>query len=146
MPHFCESLESRTFLSASPVHKAAPTPTQVADLAALTAAQTTLANDRSGRVTTLAMDRAAIPAVREADQLVISGDFVQLRTDRGNPSKVLADELQLRTDRDKLRLDLHDATVTLASDNIGTNRQIVTDIRAVTAARLKYLRDVRLGL
>jgi hypothetical protein len=146
MPTFCETLESRTFLSASPVHKAAPTPTQVADLAALTAAQTTLASDRGARVTTLAADRAAIPADRERDQLVITGDIVQIRSDRGDPSKVLADELQLRTDRATLRLDIHEATVTLASDNIGTFRQILTDIRAVTAARLKYLRDVRLGL
>src|SRR5258708_29624265 len=135
MPNFFEALESRTFLSAAPVLKAAPTPTQVADLAALTAAQLTLSNDRSARVTTLANDRAEIPAVRHADQLVISGDIVQLRTDRCNPSKVLADELQLRTDRAELRLDVHDATVTLASDNVSTHRQILTDIRAVTAAR-----------
>jgi hypothetical protein len=146
MPQFCEMLESRTFLSASPVHHKAVTPTQVADLQALTLAQATLANDRAARAATLAADRAAIPATREADQLLITGDLVQLRQDRGNPSKVLADQLQLRTDRAKLLLDLRTARLNLIADNRLTLAQIRTDIRAVTAARLKYLRDVRLGL
>ena len=39
MPNFCEALESRMFLSAVPIHKATPTPTQVADLQAIATAQ-----------------------------------------------------------------------------------------------------------
>lgn len=147
MLQFCEALESRMFLSATPVfHKAAPTPTQVADLQAIATAQMTLADDRAARLTTLATDRAAIPAVRSADQAAISADLGTIVEDRGNPSLELANEDQLRADRAKLLLDVHTDTVTLNTDSITTYRQILTDIRAVTAARLQYQRDVRLHL
>ena len=134
------------FLSAVLLTKATPTPTQVEALQVLATAQATLANDRSARLTTLATDRAAIPAVREADEVTITADLTKVRTDRGNPSLVLADELQLRTDRAELLLDVHTDTVQLATDTRTTNQQILADTRAVTIARLQYLRDVRLHL
>lgn len=142
MSSFYETLESRMFLSATLPHKLL-TPTQQADQQAIATAQQTLATDRATRVSTLAADRAAIPAVRSADNAVIAADLARERTDRGNPSQEQADILQTRADRSKLALDVHTAVVTQAVDNRSTNGQINADLRAESAARIKYLFDVR---
>lgn len=136
-----ESLESRTLFSATLPHKLL-TPTQQADQQAIATAQQTLATDRATRLSTLAADRAAIPAVRNADNATIAADLVQQRLDRGNPSQEEADILQTKADRSKLVVDVHAAVITQISDNRTTNAQIRTDLKALGAARLKYLFDI----
>lgn len=140
MPLF-ESLESRTLFSATLPHKLL-TPTQLADQQAIAAAQLTLATDRATRLSTLRADRLAIPATRNADNATIAADLAQQRLDRGNPSQEEADILQTKADRSKLLVDVHAAVLTQISDNRTTNAQIRTDLKAVSAARIKFLFDV----
>lgn len=142
MSAFLETLESRMFLSATLPHKLL-TPTQQADQQAIATAQQTLATDRATRLSTLAADRVAIPAVRSADNAVIAADLAKQRTDRGDPSQEEADLLQTKADRSKLALDVHTAVLTQIADNRSTNAQIFADLRAVSAARIQYLFDVR---
>lgn len=142
MPQFFESLESRTFLSATAPHHKALTPTQVADQEAIAAAQAQLANDRAARLQTLAADRANIPATRNADNMVIAADLVQQRLDRGDPSKELADQLQTRADRSKLLLDVRTAQQMMVADNRSALATIQSDLRTLSADRIKYLFDL----
>lgn len=141
MSQLIESLESRTLFSVVLTPKVL-TPTQLADQQAIAAAQQNLATARSTRITTLADDRADIKAVRNADNATISSDLAQQRLDRGNPSQEEADILQTRADRSKLVADVHAANVTLIDDTRTTYQTILTDIRALSADRLKYLYDI----
>jgi septal ring factor EnvC (AmiA/AmiB activator) len=129
------------FLSATLPHKLL-SPTQQADQQAIATDQQTLATDRATRTSTLASDRAAIPAVRNSDNATISADLARQRDDRGNPSQEQADIDQTRADRSKLLVDVHAAVLTQISDNRTTNQQILTDLKTLSGARLKYLYDL----
>lgn len=141
MSQMIESLESRTLFSVALMHKVL-TPTQVADREAIAAAQQTLATARATRLETLAADRTNIRTVRNSDNVTISTDLSTQRLDRGNPSQEEADILQTKADRLKLVADVHEANQLLIVDIHTTYQDILTDIRAVGAARLKYLYDV----
>lgn len=141
MSQLIESLESRTLFSVVLTPKVL-TPTQLADQQAIAAAQQALATARATRLSTLAADRANIRTVRNADNATISTDLEKEREDRGDPSQEEADILQTRADRSALVADVHAANVQLIEDNKTTYQDILTDIRTLSAARLKYLYDL----
>lgn len=141
MSQLLESLESRTLFSVVLTPKVL-TPTQLADQQAIATAQQNLATARSTRITTLADDRANIKMVRNTDNATIASDLAQQRLDRGDPSQEEADILQTRADRSKLVVDVHAANVTLIEDTRTTYQTILTDIKTLSADRLKYLYDL----
>jgi hypothetical protein len=142
MSQFIESLESRSLFSAAPHVKAAPTPTQVADLQMIADLKAMYAQDVSNRTETIRTGLAAIPITRAEDLATIRVDSAKVRTDRGNPPLVAADLAQVRADRVKLNADIHTLQVQHITDLRAANAQLVADRANISAATVKYRSDV----
>jgi hypothetical protein len=142
MSQFIESLESRSLFSAAPHVKAAPTPTQVADLQTIADLRAMYAQDLANRTQTIRTDLAAIPVTRADDLATIRVDLAKVRTDRGNPPLVAADLAQVRADRVKLVADVHTLQVQHITNVRSANAQLVSDRAMLSAAIVKYRADV----
>jgi hypothetical protein len=141
MSKFVEALESRELFSVTLHPKAAPTPTQVADLQAITDDIRAISQEIDLRTETLRGDLLQIPAIRREDLDAIRQDAAQIKVDHGNILAIRGDLAQLKTDRVKLASDIHAAVVQHISDVRSTALQLVTDRRTLAQARLQYLSD-----
>lgn len=150
MSEFIEALEARELLSASPLrvahphhgaHKLSSDPIIAQDQANIVAAQDKVKTDTVACRAQLVADRAAVPAIRKADQAIVVQDRIKIRQDQGNPNAVLADRGQLLIDEAKLKDDVAAAQAKIKSDAADCKAMIADDNASLKAARLKLRND-----
>src|SRR5947209_2092251 len=108
MSPLCETLESRTLLSAAPSVRAVRS-----NPAALAADLALIANDRAMITrdtvtcrTAIAALHASIPAARASVLQMLHADQIKLRVDRGNTVLVDQDKAQILLDKSTLKNDI----------------------------------------